>query len=270
MTAQELIKAGQLGEARQMLTEQIKSAPANLEVRNLLFQVLSFLGEWDKAERHLEVLALQAPPVPAAAFLHYRNLVRAEKARLEVERGAGLPEFLTKPPGYLGEFLQARAALAAGSGESFLALAGALEKRLPQLEGVANGVPFAGFSDCNPGTFWVLESFVHDRYLWFPFSSIRELTVQKPAQLLDLLWNSATVVTWEGVTTDCYLPVLYAGTPGHGDDQVRLGRLTDWLPAGGGCQRGVGQHLLQVGDQEKGLLELGTVSFSFPAPEGKP
>ena len=270
MTAQELIQAGKLAEARLTLIEQIKAAPANLEVRNLLFQVLCFLGEWDKAARHLDILALQAPPGPAAAFLHYKNLVLAEKARLEVERGARVPEFLTEPPGYLGDFIQARAALAASDGERFSSLAGAIEGELPELRGVADGVPFEGFGDCNPGTFFVLEAFVHDRYLWFPFASLRELTVQKPAQLLDLLWVSATIVTWEGVTTDCYLPVLYAGTPDHEDDEVRLGRMTDWVPLAGGYQRGLGQHLLQLGEEEKGLLELRSVTFSYRAPENRP
>ena len=270
MTAKEMIQAGKLAEARSSLVEEVRRAPAGLDARNLLFQVLCFLGEWDKADRHLELLMLQAPPQPAAAFLHYRSLVAAEKARLEVDRGARVPEFLTEPPGYLWDFLEARAAWAVGADEHFRTLMDPIEEQLPELRGVANGVPFEGLTDCNPGTFWVLEAFVYDRYLWFPFASIRELTVQKPAQLLDLLWASVTIVTWEGVTTNCYLPVLYAGTPDHGDDQVRLGRITDWTPPDGRYPRGSGQHLLQVGEAERGLLELRTVSFAFTASEHKP
>lgn len=268
MNEKELIHAGRLAEARHLLVEKIKRAPADREARNLLFQLFCFLGEWEKALRHLDVLALTAAAPPAATFGHYRNLVQAEKARLAVELGGAVPEFLSEPPGYLREFLKARALLASGSGERFLELVGKLEEEAPVVQGEADGVPFVGFYDVNPGTFPVLEAFVHDRYLWFPFASLRELTVRAPVHLLDLLWIPATLVTFEGLTTDCYLPVLYQGSAAHGDDRVRMGRLTDWVPRGGWL-RGVGQHLLQVGEEEKGLLELRQVTFTRSQPEQK-
>ena len=59
MDSRDLIKAGRLSEARKQLIEEVKSSPADSGKRTLLFQVLIFCGEWDKAERHLETVAAQ-------------------------------------------------------------------------------------------------------------------------------------------------------------------------------------------------------------------
>lgn len=261
MKSNELLRAGRLCEARAELIEEVKASPADLEARTLLFQVLAFSGEWDKAERHLDLLALQAPD-RSAQFLLYRNLMAAEKARAEVASGTRIPEFLTQAPPFFPDFLTGRAGLALGDAEYFADLVSTLAGEQPAVRGVADGAPFEGFSDCDGSLFWLLEVFIHDRYLWFPFSSLRELSIRQPVQLLDLLWAPARIVTWEGLTADCYLPVLYPDSARHENEQVRLGRMTDWQDLGGGHFLGAGQHLLQVGAEEKGLLELREVTFS--------
>lgn len=266
MNVKELILEGNLLETRALFSLEVKAAPADPDARLLLFQLLCFLGEWDKAERHLDILLLKPSPQRAPALLLYKNLVKAEKARLEVETG-GMPDFLTEPPPFTRKFLEARCALLAGESAPFKTLVNEIDDIIAEPSGVADGVPFYGFSDCDIFGSWYLEAFIHDRYLWFPFSSIRELTISPPELLLDLLWIPATVVTWGGMTTDCYLPVLYPGTFREEDDQVRLGKMTDWLELPGGYCRGVGQHLMAVGNEEKGLLELRTVAFSRPKVE---
>jgi type VI secretion system protein ImpE len=261
MNYTELLRAGRLAEARAELTREVKGAPADLDARTLLFQVLAFQGEWGKAERHLELLTLQAPE-RSAQFLLYRNLVAAERARAEVARGARIPEFLTEAPPFFQEFLAGREGLVSEEADDFANFLANLEGAQPALRGVADGTPFEGFSDCDARHFWLLEVFIHDRYLWFPFSALRELSIGQPATLLDLLWAPASIVTWDGLTAECYLPVLYPGSAHHENEQVRLGRMTDWLELGGGQQRAAGQHLLQVGTEEKGILELRQVTFA--------
>lgn len=259
MNATELIKAGRLAEARESLSGQVKSAPTDLNTRFLLFQVLAYLGEWDKAERHLEISAMQAPE-RESLFRLYRNLVAAERSRAEVEEGRKFPDFMTAPPLFCHEFVTARSSLFSGRPAEFSRALESLD--IPEVSGIADGVSFQGFSDCDPGSFWFLEAFVHDRYLWFPFESLREITIPGPAKLLDLLWAPASLVTFDGLTTDCYLPVLYSGSSAHGRDQVRMGRVTEWKDLGDGLYRGIGQRLFQVGEEEKGILELRSISFT--------
>ena len=78
MDPKELIRAGRLSDARMQLIEEVKSSPANAGKRTLLFQVHSLLGEWDKAERHLEVLAAQDVSRETGVQV-YKNLVQAER-----------------------------------------------------------------------------------------------------------------------------------------------------------------------------------------------
>jgi type VI secretion system protein ImpE len=106
-----------------------------------------------------------------------------------------------------------------------------------------------------------LEAFVHERYVWLPLETLRELTVAAPRTLLDLLWIPALITTWSGLTLNCYLPVLYPESHREEDDRLKLGRMTDWIDLGGGCCRGIGQHVFQVGEEDISLLEIQTIAF---------
>ena len=94
MNAKEMIAAGRLMDARQQLTEEVKKAPSDSSKRTLLFQVLAFLGEWDKADRHLDLIA-STNPKSEVGVQAYKNAVHAEKERREVMERKRLPGFVT-------------------------------------------------------------------------------------------------------------------------------------------------------------------------------
>jgi type VI secretion system protein ImpE len=264
MTAKELLQAGQLSDARAQLTDRIKSVPADASARVLLFQVLAYQGEWDKAQRHLEFLIIQTPG-NATGLLACQNLIAAEKSRDEVASGRQTPDFMTEPPAFYPQLIDAARELRDAHQSQASALLGQIVEVVPELSGEADGVPFTGFSECDATLAGMLEVFVHDRYLWFPFQALRELSIPKPKSFLDLLWTPARIVTWDGLTLDCFLPALYHGSSRDENVQVKLGRMTEWVDLGGGHARGLGQHLLQVGTEEKGILELREVTFFPPA-----
>lgn len=262
MTPAELMKAGKLADARERLVARIKTAPGDSKSRTLLFQLLAFCGEWEKAERHLELLISQLPET-ATGVLVYKNLIIAEKMRQEVAAGRQIADFMTEPPAYLGGLLEARTALENGDYPQFGKLIRKVRKQVADVSGFADSVPFSGFDECDATLPGLLEVFVHDKYLWFPVSAVRELSIQPPKTLLETLWAPSRIVTWEGLTTDCFLPVLYPGSFIHENDQIRMGWMTDWIDLGNGNFRGVGQHLFMVGEQEKGLLELNEITFNL-------
>lgn len=263
MTPADLMREGRLSEARESLVARIKAAPADTKARTLLFQVLAYGGEWAKVEKHLEILMTQSPETATGALVYY-NLVAAEKLRVEVASGRQTPDFMTEAPPFLALLLEARKALSDGETAQFLKLIAKVEKQIPAVSGEASGVPFDSFLECDATLFGMIEVFVHDRYLWFPISSLRELAVQQPKTLLETLWAPGRLVTWDGLTTDCFFPVLYPGSSAHTSDQVRMGRMTDWIDCGKGYYKGLGQHLFQIGSDEKGLLELQDITFTFP------
>ena len=95
MNAKDLIEAGKLQEARKALIDEVKSSPGDVRTRGLLFQVLAFCGEWDSAERHLDVIGAQDLKAETGVQV-YKNLVSGERERLEVSKRNRRPAFLPK------------------------------------------------------------------------------------------------------------------------------------------------------------------------------
>ena len=60
---------------------------------------------------------------------------------------------------------------------------------------------------------------------------------------------------------EVFLPVLYAGSSDHADDEVRLGRMTNWKVVEEPVVLGMGQRLFLVDDDEKAMLEVREVTF---------
>lgn len=263
MNGKELIQAGRLKEARQQLVAEVKAAPSDPGKRTLLFQALAFCGEWDKAETHLEVIAAQDVKAEVGVTL-YKNLLAAEREREAVLALQRLPAILPEAPPYLDAYLAARRKLEAKEVEEATDLYRQVDSQRPRVSGNADGAPFDDLRDTDAFLEFFLEAVVHDHYVWIPFESVRELSIPAPKTLMDLLWTTARVTTGEGLVMNCCLPVLYPGSCRHADDRVRLGRMTDWAPLGGPFSQGAGQHVFQVGEAEKAILEIRELAFDPP------
>jgi type VI secretion system protein ImpE len=252
--------AGRLSEARQQLTEEIRAAPADLAKRTVLFQVLAFLGEWDKAERHLDAIGSQSEMAETGVQV-YKNLILAEKQRSEVRTLRRRPNFLPEAPPYAESHFMACERLMEEDVERAAELFRQVDAQRLAASGTLNGKNFADILDTDAFLRCFLEAIVEERYVWIPFEAIEEITIAAPKTLLDLLWAPTRVTTWQGLTMSCYVPVLYPDSSEHSDDRVKLGRVTDWGELGEGFSKGAGQHVLQIGDEEVALLEIREVLF---------
>lgn len=90
------------------------------------------------------------------------------------------------------------------------------------------------------------------------------MEIDPPKRLRDLLWAPARVQATDGTVGQVFLLVLYAGSSQHQNDQVKLGRMTDWREMGEDVYLAAGAHLLLVDGEEKALLELRSVDFGPP------
>lgn len=266
MDASDLLKAGRLQEARAALIEAVKTRPSDIGRRTGLFQVLAYLGEWDKARRHLETIAAQDASRTVGVQM-YLNIIQAELERCEVFEKQSQPSFLPGAPAYHNHYLLAREALHKQDVKTAAAAFDRIDGMRPAISGTLNGQPFTGFKDTDALLAYYLEAFVHERYVWIPFEMIRELIVPEPGDFLDLLWSSAQLTLWDGMTLNCYLPVLYPNTSAHSDDQMKLGRLTDWKDLGRDLFSAVGQHVYQTQESEVALLEIREATFNPPRTE---
>lgn len=263
MDSKDLIKAGRLSDARKQLTEEVKAKPGDSGRRTLLFQVLAFYGEWDKAERHLDAIGTQDVAADVAVQV-YKNLIHAERERTEVCKLKRRPSFLPETPSYLEMYYAAQTKIGEKNIDEAKLLLDQVEAQRPVISGTMNGKSFTGFKDTDTFLSLFLEAIVHERYVWIPFEAIRELVVSAPKTLFDLLWITARITTWDGLTMNCYLPVLYPNSFLHEDDRIKLGRMTDWISLGGQFTKSIGQHVFQVGEDDMSILEIREALFNNP------
>ena len=87
MNPQELYRAGRLTDAIKALSAELRDNPTDIRRRTFLFELLCFAGEYDRADKQLEVLG-QAGPSSELGVLLYRSALYAERQRHDLfERG---------------------------------------------------------------------------------------------------------------------------------------------------------------------------------------
>jgi len=237
MNAQELFRAGRLGEAIQSLSAELRDNPGDARRRTFLFELLCFAGEYQRADKQLEVLG-QGGPQSEIGVLMYRSALFAERQRQDLYAR--------------GEYPQP---------------AGTTSAAIP---GTVNGKPFNSFADADPRIGARLEIFAAGNYLWLPLEHVSSVRIPPPKRLRDLLWTPAAVKTSPGFKGtelgEVLMPVLAPFSWRHPDDAVRLGRSTVWeQPDGYDEQVPMGQKMWLVDDEEIPFLELRTLEFN-PAP----
>ncbi|HXG18252.1 MAG TPA: type VI secretion system accessory protein TagJ [Methylomirabilota bacterium] len=260
MTAKELLDAGRLSAAIEQLNKDVKAHPTDARLRTFLFELLCFAGDYQRADRQLEVISHQSTSAEIGVQL-YRNILVAEKARRRFFSEGLRPHFLLAPPPYAHLHLEAVNRCRENSPAEARSLLEESAGLRPTLSGCLDGQPFSDLQESDDVLAPFLEVVIHDRYTWLPFAQIKRIQLAPPKRLRDLLWAQASVEMVDGPTGEVFIPVLYAESSAHSDDQVRLGRMTDWQPLGEGLARGMGQRLLLVDDEERAILEIRDIEF---------
>jgi type VI secretion system protein ImpE len=234
MNPQELYRAGRLTDAIKALSTELRDNPTDIRRRTFLFELLCFAGEYERADKQLEVL-VQAGPQSEIGVLIYRSALYAERQRQDLfERG----EFLSQP----------------GDDQ-------------PNRGGTVNGKTFEFFSDADPRIGAKLEIFAAGNYLLLPLEHVASIEIPAPKRLRDLIWTPASVRTtpsFKGTELgEVMLPVLAPFSWRHADEAVRLGRMTVWeKPEGHEYQIPFGQKMWMVDDEEIPFLELRALEFN--------
>jgi len=233
MTPQELLRAAKLNEAIQTLGSEVRENPTDIKRRTFLFELLCFAGEFDRAAKHLSVLAQGSADAENGALL-YRSALAAERQR----------------------------SLFFDSGES----AGA-EQASASRSGTINGRSFTMLEDADPRIGPRLEFFVAGEYMQLPFEYIDSVRMEAPRLLRDLLWATARITASPAAKSrelgEVLLPVLYPFSWKYPSDEVRLGRATEWQNVDEKGELPVGQKLLIVdGGEVVPFLEIREITFS--------
>src|SRR5438309_3170616 len=95
-------------------------------------------------------------------------------------------------------------------------------------------------------------------YLWVPFVHIEAIHIEPPRRLRDTLWLPASVVTaatFQGTDLgEVLIPAIYPFSSNSEDQEIWLGRKTEWVADESGREFPVGQKMFLVDDEEVSLL----------------
>jgi type VI secretion system protein ImpE len=243
MTARELYHAGHLEAAIQALGAELRDHPMDARRRTFLFELLCFAGQYDRAVKHLDVLASSGPDSATGALL-YRAALHADQMRTELFDRRAYPEPHPAPP----------------------------------ISGILNGQAFDEIEDADPRIGQRLEIYAAGQCMWLPLVHIASVEISPPTRLRDLLWAPALVRTgpaFQGAELgEVLLPVLAPLSFRHADDNVRLGRSTVWEPdirnpgtrneQENGDLVPYGQKMLLVDGEDFPLLEVRRLEITSP------
>ncbi len=232
MTATGLFQAGRLDEAVQALGLELRSNPTDAKRRTFLFELLCFSGEYDRAEKQLDILADLSHEAAMGALL-YRSALQAERTRRRMFETGDFPH---------------------GSAPD---VGGYLDERV-----------FESIEDADPRLGARLEVFAAGAYLWIPFEHIASVEIQAPTRLRDLLWIPALLHTGPAFKGrelgEVLLPVLTPLAWKNTDPMVRLGRQTLWQESTEGEAIPAGQKMFLADEEECPILEVRRLQFSAP------
>lgn len=233
--ALELYREGRLSDAIEALNADVRASPMDRERRTFLFELLCFQGDLDRAGKQLSVLA-KADPEAGMGIISYQRLLECERQRREMYRSGSFSA--SDPP--------ARPVRGRLNGESF--------------EILESGDPRLGAR---------LEVFLAGQYSLIPFEHLSKLTIDPPETLRNLFWAPATLQGGDNLQGadlgDVVLPALTPFAWEHPDEEVQLGRVTEWEELEDGGEAPVGHMMLIVDGEDVPILEVRELEIDGPA-----
>jgi type VI secretion system protein ImpE len=254
------LDSGNLKGAVESALNLVKTNPTNEAARIFLFELSCFAGDWERAEKQLDVIGHQDMNA-AVGSLIYRQNFKAERDRINLFENGTRPEQAMPFPDYVEDLLKANELIREGkTGEARLML-DSVEENRPAFRCTVNGESFSDFRDYNDPTMCVFEIIVKDLYLWVPFEQVLKIKFLERKSLRDVFWMQAEVELTNGTNGEMFLPSLYANTWKHDDDKVRLGRSVDWRDAGDDIYIGEGSRVFTMDGKDRSILDIQTIEF---------
>lgn len=240
---------------------QVKAHPDDISLRETLYKLYCIEGSWQKALLQLQTIEVIKPELLKEVEIA-KNLIFSELIREDVLRGERLPGMLNiDVPEWIRLLQQANKLLAEGSVTE-------QEELRSQAFSLVNGS--AGESPHTGSFSWVADSdgrigpacefIVAGGYRWVPFSEITSLSIEKPKELVDLIWSKAHIQTSSDVYYG-YIPSRYPLRDNATQD-TKLGLVTEWEDISATCSRGSGRKVIITDSGEFSLLESGKITFA--------
>ena len=266
MSAEESLKEGNLKEALAQLQDQIRKNPADAKLRIFLFQLLSVMGQWDRAMTQLN-LSGDMDPGALAMVQTYREALTCEVFRRDVFAGKKTPLVFGDPEQWIALLLEAVKLTGLGEYAKAAELRDQAYEDAPATSGSVNGEPFEWIADADSRLGPVIEAVVNGRYYWIPFHRIKILVVEEPGDLRDRVWMPAYFTWANGGETVGLIPNRYPGSEDSDDGLISLAARTDWTEEAGDTFLGSGQRMLATDAGEYALMDIRTIELNTGSEE---
>lgn len=256
MLAQQLISEGDLPAALKALQEFVRKDPSNAKYRVFLFQLLVVMGNWPRALTQLSVAAeLDAATLPMVQT--YREALQCEALRSQIFAGKRPPVIFGQPQAWTVMLLEALRLDSEGQYAQADELRSQALQQAPDTSGSINGTAFEWLSDIDARLGPIIEAVVNGRYYWIPMNRIKQINIEAPEDLRDVVWMPATFTWVTGGQTVGLIPTRYDGTAESQDNALLLARRTEWLEKPGSqTTYGLGQRMLMTPEADYALMDI--------------
>lgn len=261
--AETSLRNGDPDAALSQLQNAVRSQPADARLRVFLFQLLSVLGQWDRALNQLNV-ATELDASTLAMAQMYRETLRCEALRREVFAGNRAPLLFGEPEQWLALLIESHLTSARGDEAAAADLRARAFDAAPATSGRIDETPFEWIADADTRLGPVCEAVVNGRYYWIPFSRLARIDIEPPADLRDFVWAPAHFLFENGGEAVGVIPTRYPGSEISSDGAIRLARKTEWVPFGEDYH-GLGQRLITTDAGEVALLDIRCIELD-PTP----
>lgn len=267
MSAVEALRDGDLGRALVDLQNEVRSSPAEPRHRIFLFQLLSVLGQWDRALVQLQVVR-DLDPGAIALVQTYEPVLRCEAFRRQVFSGERTPLILGDPEPWMAQMVEALKLSARGDWPASQQLREQAYEAAPACAGTLNYVAdptnpsieseakFAWLADGDSRLGPILEVIVNGRYYWVPLARIARIDIEPPADLRDFVWLPARFLWTNQGEAVGMIPTRYSGSESSEDSQIQLARRTDWRQLTESVYEGIGQRVLLTDEGEYAIMNV--------------
>ena len=256
-----LFKAGHLSEAIKALNGLVKANGSNCEYRSRLVEYLCVANQFEKADKHLEVIA-SLDPKTSVRVSELRQILRAAKARSDLWLHGRSPEFLGEVPGYVSDRLRA---IVSYRDKSFSQMRDYLMKASegrPAISLMLNEEPSADFRDLDDFVADVFEIYTPTgKYIWAPIEHVVEANFTAPKRPMDVAWKSLELTMRDGTSGVVYMPNIYVSPVEPIDDKFLMGRETEWAEHES-AYRGAGLRCFMSNETSVQIHEIDSIRLS--------
>jgi type VI secretion system protein ImpE len=260
------LRGGDPSTALSDLQEQVRKNPSNAKLRVFLFQLLAIEGRWNRALTQLKV-AGELDAGNLAMVQTYREALSCEALRDEIFAGQRSPLIFGQPATWIALLVEALRLAAVGEIEQSQQVRDEAFAAAPATRGVIDGQPFEWIADADARLGPVLETILGGRYYWVPFNRIREIRIEAPADLRDVVWMPAYFTWANGGESVGLIPTRYPASQASADPQLRLARRTDWADRGAELFVGLGQRMLATNAGEYPIMDARAIRLETEATE---